>query len=227
MFLEHHRGSVLTLLATAPKTNLVSPLGSPLGPKGRTELTWHSAAMGSCRQSLYSHQGMPLPLPFQGVCALGCLQTPPSTTALRKHGSTCSPQLAAGRQPQPGQEQPPTLGSWQAPCNPSQPPHLLPPASALSFLGCGHWQDSALLLPRLLAERQELIVLWVRPAPHLIAPLARKKINSTFYTLVASVLKFWHICQAKKKKVIKPRKCHLIVLAELIWRLRCSGVISL
>lgn len=43
-------------------------------------------------------------------------------------------------------------------------------------------------------------MLWVRPAPHLIAPLARKKINSTFYTLAASVLKFWHICQAKKKK---------------------------
>lgn len=206
MFLEHHRGSVLTLLATAPRTNLVSPLGFPLGPKGRTELTWHSAAMGSCRQSLYSHQGMPLPLPFQGVCAPGCLQTPPSTTALRKHSSTCSPQLAAGRQPQPGQEQPPTLGSWQAPCNPSQPPHLLPPASALSFLGCGHWQDPALLLPRLLAERQELIVLWVRPAPHLIAPLARKKINSTFYTLVASVLKFWHICQAKKKKGNKTKE---------------------
>lgn len=80
--------------------------------------------------------------------------------------------------------------------------------------------------PRLLAERQELILLWVRPAPHLIAPVARRKINSTFYTSAASVLKFWHICQLKKKKVIKPRKCHLIVLAELIWRLRCSSMIS-
>lgn len=66
--------------------------------------------------------------------------------------------------------------------------------------GRGRRQDPALLLPGLLAERQELITLRVRPAPHLIAPLARRKINSTFYTLAASVLKFWHICEVKKKK---------------------------
>lgn len=56
------------------------------------------------------------------------------------------------------------------------------------------------LLPALLAGRQKLIVLSVRPAPHLIASLARSKINSTLCTLAAAALKFWHICEIKKKK---------------------------
>lgn len=37
-FLEHQRGSVLTLLATAPKIKLASPFGSPLGHEGKTQL---------------------------------------------------------------------------------------------------------------------------------------------------------------------------------------------
>lgn len=83
------------------------------------------------------------------------------------------------------------------------------------------------LLPIFLAGRQQLTALSVRPAPHLIAPLARSKINSTLCTLAATALKFWHICEIrKKKKVIKPGKCHLIVLSEVIWRLRCPDVIS-
>lgn len=87
--------------------------------------------------------------------------------------------------------------------------------------------DAFPLLPALLAGRQQLIALSIRPAPHLIAPLARSKINSTLCTLAAAALKFWHICKIKKKKkVIKPGKCHLIVLSEVIWRLRCPDVIS-
>lgn len=120
---------------------------APTGAQGKAQLTWHSAARGSYRQSLYSHEGMPLALHFQGVCAPGSLQTPPSTTALHKHGSTCSPQPEAGTELQPGQVQPPTLESWQAePCNPSRHSHLLPPVSTLSFPDRGHWQDPALLL---------------------------------------------------------------------------------
>lgn len=65
--------------------------------------------------------------------------------------------------------------------------------------GHSHRQDPA---PASLVswQRHELVMLWVRPAPHLIAPLARSKINSTLYTLAASALMFWHICEVKKKK---------------------------
>lgn len=141
----------------------------------------------------------------------------------------CSP--TTGASPLPGWQLGTASGFSQ-----EQPPHPGVPAGQPFTASCswhqlcpsperGRRQDPALLLPGLLAEQQELITLRVRPAPHLIAPLARRKINFTFYTLAASVLKFWHICEVKKKKVIKPGKCHLIVLAELIWRLRCSSVI--
>lgn len=70
---------------------------------------------------------------------------------------------------------------------------------ALPFPGAQPPQDPA---PASLVSWQchELVMLWVRPAPHLIAPLARSKINSTLYTLAASALMFWHICEVKKKK---------------------------
>lgn len=141
----------------------------------------------------------------------------------------CSPSMGAS--PLPGWQLGTASGSVQEQLSRSRVPAEQPFRAGCSWChlcpspGHGRRQDPALLLPGLLAERQEFIMLPVRPAPHLIAPLARRKINSTFYTLAASVLKFWHICELKKK-VIKPGKCHLIVLAELIWRLRCSGVIS-
>jgi len=173
-----------------------------------------AAARGSGRRSLCSRRAKPSPL--RGVCAPGGPQRPPHTAVPSKHGSTTAPGWQLGRPLAPGRSSLPAAGSRLG--SPSQLT-----ASPLPFPARGRRQDPA---PGLLAERQESITLRVRPAPHLIAPLARRKINSTFYTLAASVLKFWHICEVKKIKVIKPGKCHLIVSAEAIWRLRCSGVLS-
>lgn len=119
--------------------------------------------------------------------APGC---PPST------GVSPLPGWQLGTASSSGQEQPPgpRVAAGQ-PFTASGSGYQLCPSP-----GHSRRQDPALLLPGLLAERQELITLQVRPAPHLIAPLARRKINSTFYTLVASVLKFWHICEVLKKK---------------------------